>query len=76
MNRGIVYVVGIGPGNIRDMTAAADKALEESRYIAGYSLYCDLIREHFSDKEYIETPMRGEEKRVRLAFEQAKSGKL
>lgn len=67
-------MVGIGPGNIRDMTAAADKALEESRYIAGYSLYCDLIREHFSDKEYIETPMTGEEKRVRLAFEKAEEG--
>ncbi len=74
MNNGLVYVVGIGPGDVNDMTTRAYRALEDSKYIAGYSVYCDLVRDDFKDKEYIETPMTGEEKRVALAFEKASLG--
>lgn len=74
MNKKIVYVVGIGPGKIDEMTKSAINALNESKYIAGYTVYCDLVRKHLKDKEYIETPMTGEEKRVSIAFEKASEG--
>lgn len=76
MNNGKIYIIGIGPGNPESMTGSAHKALEESKYIAGYTVYCDLIRDHFENKEYIITPMTGEEKRVALAFEKAAEGNV
>lgn len=72
---GKLYVVGIGPGSYEDMTVRAVKALEESHVIAGYTVYVDLVREHFPDKEFITTPMRREQERCRLAVEEAKKGK-
>ncbi len=72
---GKLYVVGIGPGNYENMTLRANNALEKSDVIAGYTLYCDLVRNRFPDKEYIETPMLGEEKRVDLALTEASKGK-
>ncbi len=64
-----LYVVGIGPGSFEDMTIRAKNALEECDVIAGYTVYCDLVRPFFPDKEYISTPMMGEEKRVRMAID-------
>ncbi|WP_408071313.1 precorrin-3B C(17)-methyltransferase [Butyrivibrio sp. JL13D10] len=75
MDNGIIYVVGIGPGDIKDMTKRAFDALNASDYIAGYTVYCNLVRDFFKDKQYIETPMTGEEKRVALAFEKAAEGR-
>lgn len=76
MSNGKIYIVGIGPGKMDGMTKSAFKALEESQYIAGYTVYCDLVRDYLKDKEYIETPMTGEEKRVALAFEKAAEGNI
>ncbi|WP_026526866.1 precorrin-3B C(17)-methyltransferase [Butyrivibrio sp. VCD2006] len=67
-------VVGIGPGNLDDMTIRAQRVLSESDYIVGYTVYCDLVRPLFQDKEYISTPMMTEEKRVRMALEKAAEG--
>ncbi|ADL04984.1 precorrin-3B C(17)-methyltransferase [Lacrimispora saccharolytica] len=73
---GKLYVVGIGPGSYEDMTVRAAKALEESEIIIGYTVYVDLIREHFPHKEMLSTPMRREQERCRLAIDQAKKGKI
>jgi len=75
MIKGKVYVVGIGPGRQEEMTIRAENALKESDCIAGYTVYCDLVRGRYGDKEYIETPMTGEEERVKLAFKRASEGK-
>ena len=72
---GKLYVVGIGPGSYEDMTIRAIKALEESEVIVGYTVYIDLIKEHFPDKEMLTTPMRKEQERCLLAIEEAKKGK-
>ncbi len=72
---GKLYVVGIGPGSYEDMTIRAIKALEESEVIVGYTVYIDLIKEHFPDKEMLATPMRREQERCLLAIEEAKKGK-
>lgn len=70
-----LYVVGIGPGAYEKMTLEAVRALEACQMIAGYTVYVDLVREHFPDKEYCSTPMRQEAERCRMALEQAASGK-
>ncbi len=74
MNNKKLWVVGIGPGSFEEMTIRARNALEACDVIAGYTVYCDLVKPYFKDKEYISTPMMGEEKRVRMALEKAASG--
>ncbi len=74
MSKGKLFVVGIGPGSLEDMTIRAHKALESCDVIAGYTLYCDLVRPYFQDKEYISTPMMREEERVKLALDKAAEG--
>lgn len=70
-----LYVVGIGPGNYEDMTIRAARALEESQVIAGYTVYVELVKEHFQGKEFLTTPMTRETERCRMALEKAKEGK-
>ncbi len=70
-----VIVAGIGPGGYEQMTVRAAKALSECDVIVGYTVYVDLVKEHFADKEFLTTPMRKETERCRLAFEQAAAGK-
>ena len=69
-----VYVVGIGPGSYENMTQRAQEALRESDVIVGYTVYINLVKEHFADKKMLTTPMRREVERCRLAFEEARKG--
>ena len=69
-----IYVVGIGPGSYENMTQRAQDALRESDVIVGYTVYIDLVKEHFPDKQMLTTPMRREVERCRLAFEEAQKG--
>lgn len=70
-----LYVVGIGPGEYSNMTLEAEGILRQSEVIVGYTVYVDLIKKHFPDKEYIVTRMRQEEERCRTALEAACHGK-
>ena len=70
-----LYVVGLGPGGADGMTLRAQKTLEKSDVIVGYTVYIDLIRAQFPEKEYLSTPMRKEVDRVRLALETAAQGR-
>lgn len=70
-----VYCVGIGPGDYESMTLRAIKALESSDCIVGYTVYVDLVKEHFKGKEFLTTPMKKEVDRCKMAFEEAKKGK-
>ncbi len=70
-----IYVVGIGPGAYEQMTLKAIHALENCDTIIGYTVYVDLVKDHFSDKEFLTTPMKKEVDRCILAFEEAKKGK-
>lgn len=70
-----MYVVGIGPGAYEHMTVKAAKVLGECEVVVGYTVYAELLRKYFPDKEYLTTPMRQEELRCRMAFEEAKKGK-
>ncbi len=72
---GKLYVVGIGPGSEDGMTLRARKILDECRLIVGYKTYIGLIKPMLSgDKEYIETGMREEVLRCRMALEKAAEG--
>ncbi len=70
-----LYVVGLGPGGADGMTVRAKNALENSDVIVGYTVYIDLVRADYPDKEFLSTPMRKEVDRVRLALETAAQGK-
>ena len=70
-----IYIVGMGPGREEMMTGEALEALEQSDVIIGYTLYLDLLSERFKEKEMLSTPMRQEEGRCRLCFEEAEKGK-
>lgn len=70
-----IYVVGIGPGDYEGMTLRAIKALEKCDTIIGYTVYVDLVKDHFPGKEFLTTPMTKEVERCLLAFEEAKKGK-
>ena len=67
-------MVGIGPGGYEQMTMRAASVIDACDVIAGYTVYTDLIKEHFPDKEILTTPMRQEEKRCRMAIECALAG--
>lgn len=71
-----IYVVGIGPGAYEQMTVAAADILRKCEVIVGYTVYVDLLREHFTDKVFLTTAMRQETERCRMAFEEAQKGKL
>lgn len=67
-----IYVVGIGPGAYEKMTIEAAEALKASDTIIGYTVYVDLVKDHFADKRFLTTPMTKEVDRCVLAFEEAK----
>lgn len=57
------------------MTMRAANALHSCDTIVGYTVYVDLVKEHFADKEFLTTPMKKEVDRCVLAFEEAKKGR-
>jgi len=70
-----IYVVGIGPGEYELMTIKAARVLKECDTIVGYTVYVNLVKEHFADKEFLTTPMKKEVERCELAFAEAAKGK-
>lgn len=70
-----IYVIGIGPGAYEQMTGKAIGAMQESDVIVGYTVYIDLVKEYFSEKEFLTTPMKKEVERCVLAFQEAQNGK-
>ena len=70
-----VYAVGLGPGNEEFFTGQARAAIEKSDVICGYTVYVDLVRDIFPDKEFFTTSMKQEIDRCRKALEIADSGK-
>lgn len=69
-----VYIVGIGPGEYKKMTIEAVDILKKCDIIVGYTVYIQLLMPYFPQKTYIDTPMKKEEERCRLAFQTAQKG--
>lgn len=70
-----IYVVGLGPGDLKYATGRAMEALEECDIIAGYTVYVDLVKDDFSHKEFLSTPMKQEVARCQMAVDEALKGK-
>jgi len=72
---GTLYVVGIGPGAPEYLTDAAKTALSRAEVLCGYTLYVELVRGLFPEKEVYSTGMTGEIERCRHALRLAQSGR-
>ena len=72
---GTLYVVGMGPGEKKQMTGQALEVMEQCQVIAGYTVYVELVRGLFPHKEFLTTAMTREEERCRKAFDCCMEGK-
>lgn len=70
-----LYVVGLGPGDEKNMTAACRDAVEQADVIVGYSKYVELIAPLYPQKPTLDTPMTRETERCRMALQLAAEGK-
>ncbi|MCD8198805.1 MAG: precorrin-3B C(17)-methyltransferase [Phascolarctobacterium sp.] len=70
-----IYVVGLGPGGVDQMTKKAYDILNKCDVIAGYQVYVNLIKDDFPGKEFLSTGMRKEVDRCKMALDAAVSGK-
>lgn len=70
-----VYVVGIGPGGPEQITPQARTAMARAEVLCGYTVYLELAKGLYPDKETFATPMRQEPERCRRALETAQSGR-
>lgn len=74
LDRGLLSVVGLGPGAAEGMTLVARATLEACDVIVGYTVYVDLVRDEFPGTEMLATPMRKEVERCRIALDRAACG--
>ena len=70
-----IYVVGLGPGDEKNMSVQAIDILEDCDVIVGYTTYISLLGDRFNHIEKISTGMRQETERCKLCLELAESGK-
>ncbi len=70
-----LYVVGLGPGEVSQMTGKAAEVIESCDTIVGYGVYTDLISDLIEGKEVITTPMKKEVDRCHMAVQAAINGK-
>lgn len=75
LNKGKIYVVGIGPGNKEHMSFAAVDAIEKADVIVGYKTYMKLIDHMLEGKEVYESGMKRELDRCLKVIEFANEGK-
>jgi cobalt-precorrin 5A hydrolase / precorrin-3B C17-methyltransferase len=72
---GKLYLVGIGPGNLNQITPAAKTAITEADVVIGYSLYIELIQSLKRPGQIIEaSPITQEQQRAKRAIELAQWG--
>ena len=71
---GKVFVVGLGPGNESMLTGQARAALAAADVLCGYTVYVELVKPLYPEKEIYTTPMRGEMDRCRWALQTACEG--
>lgn len=70
-----LYIVGMGAGNAGGMTLDAQSAILGSDLVVGYTVYVELLRGIFPDKNYLATGMKSEVERVKIALSEAQNGK-
>jgi precorrin-3B C17-methyltransferase len=73
-SRGILYIVGIGPGAREHTTPAALAAIADAELVVGYTTYIKIVQQLIQGKEVIRTGMTEEIGRARAAVERARAG--
>jgi cobalt-precorrin 5A hydrolase / precorrin-3B C17-methyltransferase len=73
--RGVLHVVGLGPGTRAMRSPEASSAILNATDWVGYDLYLDLAADLKHDQIEHRFPLGGEEDRVRHAVELARQGK-
>ena len=72
---GRLYLIGIGPGNLGQITPAAQTAIIEADVVIGYSLYTNLIQSLKRSGQIIESsPITQEQQRAQRAITLAQWG--
>ncbi len=71
---GKIFAVGIGPGGAVGLTERARLALDASDCLCGYTLYVELLKPLYPDREFYSSGMTGEMERCRECFERAQRG--
>lgn len=69
-----LYIIGFGCGSYENMTIQAKNSIEKCNIIVGYTVYTDLIKQYFPNKEYLSTGMKMEIDRCKLAIEKTLEG--
>jgi precorrin-3B C17-methyltransferase len=73
-SKGVLYVVGIGPGAQDHATPAALAAIADAQLVVGYTTYIRLVGHLTKGKDVIRTGMTEEIGRARAAIERARDG--
>lgn len=68
---GKISVVGIGPGNLDEMTPKARALIDAAEVIVGYKTYIELIGELTAGKKILASGMRQEVQRAQVAIDEA-----
>ncbi|MDY6121759.1 MAG: precorrin-3B C(17)-methyltransferase [Porphyromonas sp.] len=72
-----VVVVGLGPGSELDMTPAVVQAISQADVVIGYKYYFRFVQQHLkAGGECIDTGMKKERERARIALDKAQEGKF
>lgn len=71
MQKGEIYIVSTGTGNLGQLTSNALKALEKSELIVGYKKYIEDIFELIQNKEIQASGMKQEVDRCKYVIEEA-----
>ena len=73
---GKLYVVGIGPGSVEQLTLKAREVILNADYVLGNSTYLDQMESLLGTQEVIRSFMGKEVERARKAVELAKTANV
>lgn len=76
MNKGKLFIVGVGPGDHQHMTFRAKQVIEASEIIVGYDTYISLVEDLIDGKEVYRYAMTQEVDRANQAIQFAENGKV
>jgi precorrin-3B C17-methyltransferase len=74
-SRGALYIVGMGPGGLKELTKRASEVLTRADSVVSYKTYIELLKPLIEGKEVHSTDMGEEAQRCEKAIELARRGR-
>ena len=71
-SRGVLFIVGTGPGDAGHITSHALYVIAQSEYVVGHRFYLDMLGEALKGKQVVSSSMGGEVERAQRSVELAK----